>query len=133
MNKKIQNINLKEIISKKKTDSTKLSLVKKNNDNYIKSIVNINIEKEKINDDINKENKQSVNKNKNENEADNKYYEFKAHFKYNELVKALSSLKDPSNSKNIKNNDSINNKPVNDKVIKKRFINLPKKNYQNLI
>ena len=51
----------------------------------------------------------------------------------NELVKALSSLKDPSNSKNIKNNDSINNKPVNDKVIKKRFINLPKKNYQNLI
>ena len=119
MNKKKEKKNLKKIISITKAKSINKFPInqkrQKRQNNKIKYISNINLENEK--NDYFKENiknnekrleisKDKGNKYTNHKDSDDgiNYYDFKAHFKYNDLVEALNLIKKGKN-------ENISNRP----------------------
>ena len=142
MNKKKDKKNLKKIISITKAKSTnKFPINQKRQNNKIKHISNINLENEKndyFKENIkNNEKRLEISKDKENKYTNNKdsddgknYYDFKAHFKYNDLVEALNLIKEgknenmsnrpktKSNKKDFFNNNNQNNNKI---VISRNF------------
>ena len=124
MNKKNEKKNLKKIISITKVKSiNKLPSNEKRKINRIKNISNSNLECQEIDISTKKEKHEKrleisedegkKIKNKNEEKDANNYFDFNAHFKYNELVEALNTLKNDKNESNSKNNKTIKEKESN--------------------
>ena len=128
MNKKKLNKNLKKIISVTKVNSiNKLLNQKKIQKNRIKNISNINLKNEEI-DNVKKNEEKRLEvsvdrekqiKNKKETKDEKNNLDFNAHFKYNDLVNALTTLKN-----NNKNQDSSNRNKTN-----KKHNNIKQTNY----
>ena len=137
MNQKKVNKNLKKIISVTKVKSiNKLLDHKKIKKNTIKNISNIHQKSAVINNDKKNEKNEekrlvvSVDrekhiKNKKEINEEKKNLDFNAHFKYNDLVEALTSLKNNKNQ-----NSSITNKEkkTNNKNAKQTNYNIISRN-----
>ena len=141
MNKKNEFKNLKKIISITKTKSiNKKSKSPKTKSNKIENIKNIKLHINKNEYEENKcEKKLKISKEKgldknNDNEKinDNNYFDFKAHFKYKDLVEALNSLNNKKShysslNEEIKGNT---NKQDNTKIISR---NIMMNNYDNYL
>ena len=124
MNKKNEKKNLKKIISITKVKSiNKLPSNEKRKINRIKNISNSNLECQEIDISTKKEKHEKrleisedegkKIKNKNGEKDANNYFDFNAHFKYNELVEALNTLKNDKHESNSKNNKTTKEKESN--------------------
>ena len=118
MNKKNEKKNLKKIISiTKEKYITKLPANENRKINRIKNISNLSLQEQQIDISIKKdkhtkrleisEDEGKKNKNKKDGKEGNNYFDFNAHFKYNDLVDALNTLKMNKNESNSKNGKTI--------------------------
>jgi len=118
MNKKNEKKNLKKIISiTKEKYITKLPANENRKINRIKNISNLSLQEQQIDISIKKdkhtkrleisEDEGKKNKNKKDEKEGNNYFDFNAHFKYNDLVDALNTLKMNKNESNSKNGKTI--------------------------
>lgn len=134
MNKTRENTAIKaiKIVSKEALNDIKKSKIKEN----INSTITHNQNKIKDLKIQEIKHKEILNKNKSKNDDDQKYFDFNAHFKYNELVDALNKLKSnknesTSNTSNANinlNNNNNNNTNTNNTIDKKIHKNISKLN-----
>ena len=111
----------------KENESTKPNpITEKRKINRIKNISNSNLECQEIDISTKKEKHEKrlevseeegkKIKNKNGEKDANNYFDFNAHFKYNELVEALNTLKNDKNESNSKNNKTTKEKESEIKI-----------------
>ena len=113
-------------------NGTRRNQIKDNNinisNNQVRNKVIIQQQKKRNNETKNYNN---ININKMKKSDEEKYYDFQAHFKYNELVDALNKLK--TNKKESNSNTKTNNTNTNNIInINRTYIN-NKDNYQKII